>query len=592
MNSEEKESILKICRNYNDIFYIPGDKLSSIKSIPHEIFLKPGSKPVNVKPYRLPQAVKQNINLHVEKLYNDNIIEESISPFNSPLLLVPKKSQNNEKAWRLVVDFRRLNDITEDDIFPLPNISDILDQLGKSNYFTTLDLESGYHQIPLKDSDRPKTAFSTELGHYQFTRMPQGLKGAPATFQRCMNSVLSGLNSVKCFVYLDDIVIYGYDLKNHNDRLVEVFEKFRLFNIKLKLSKCHFLKREISYLGHVISDSGLKPDPGKISAIVNFPKPKNQTQIKSFLGICGYYRRFIHNYAKIAEPLIALLRKNVEFRWTVFCEESFNILKKLLSSPPILQFPDFGKTFYITTDASDIAIGSVLSQQVNDYDLPVAYASRVLNKHERNYSTIEKELLSIVWSVKRFRPYVYGRKFVIRTDHKPLIWLHNCSNPCSRLVHWRIDLSDYDYVIEYKSGVTNSNADALSRVVVTNQVDDNINNRILAVTRSKTKEKDNSESNENNDITNEEINFEIADSEIETNDNYNVAIKKSKTEITDLEEINKIIEEFHNSPLGAHQGVLRTYKRIKSYYSFPKMLNKIKSFIKKCKSCQMNKVAI
>ena len=314
LNSDETNHIFRLCREYNDIFYLPGDKLSFTDAVEHTIPLINNAPIVNVKPYRLPIHQRNEIKKQINKLIDDKIVTPSKSPFNSPLLIVPKKPDpNGERRWRVVVDFRQLNDLTCGDSFPLPNITDILDQLGQSKYFTTLDLASGYHQVALSDEDRQKTAFSTIDGHFEFLRMPFGLKTAPATFQRMMNTVLTGINGIKCFVYLDDIVVYGKSLDDHIERLTAVFDRFRSFNLKLNPIKCVFLSKDVVYLGHRITPSGIFPDEEKIKAILEFPIPKDVKNIRTFLGLCGYYRRFIAQFALIAKPLNDLLKKNTKF---------------------------------------------------------------------------------------------------------------------------------------------------------------------------------------------------------------------------------------------------------------------------------------
>jgi len=589
MNTEEKSSIIKLCREFNDIFFLPGDTLTMTNAGFHHIPLKTDSQPVNVKSYRLPYSAKMEINSQVEKMFKDGIVENSKSPFNSPLLVVPKKSNDETKRWRVVVDFRRLNDLTINDTFPLPNITEILEQLADAVYFTTLDLADGYHQVPLCEEDKEKTAFNTQMGHYHFTRMPFGLKGAPATFQRIMNTVLSGLNGLKCFVYLDDVVVYGYNLLDHNRKLTEVFQSFRNFNLKLQPKKCHFVRKEICYLGHIITSQGIKPDPSKIEAINKYPTPKNAKEIKSFLGLAGYYRRFIKNFSEMAQPMNALLKKNVQFNWDAFCDESFHKLKEMLINPPILQYPNFKKPFFVTTDASDAALGAILSQRIGKDDLPVAYASRALNKAEKNYSTVEKELLAIVFALKRFRPYLYGVNFTIITDHKPLIWLYKSKHLSSRLMRWRIELDEFDFNIIYKPGKYNINADALSRIELETADQSKF---INVVTRSQTKSQTtqpNSTQPLNETITNIRKN-----SSLNQLPNNNQEIPNPDNAITTLENENDIInviKEFHNCPLGGHQGIERTFKRIKCYYYFPRMLTLIKKFIQKCELCQKNKVS-
>ncbi|XP_045456466.1 uncharacterized protein LOC123666419 [Melitaea cinxia] len=373
---------------------------------------------------------------------------------------------SGQRKWRVVIDYRRLNDITIGDSYPIPNISEILDQLGKCKYFSTLDLSSGFHQIKLAEADAPKTAFTVPQGHFEFTRMPFGLKNAPSTFQRLMNTALSGLSGIQCFVYLDDIVIYSFDLETHTKALTNVFDRLRHFNLKLQPEKCEFFRKEVSYLGHIITDEGVKPNPEKTKAVQNFPRPKCRNDIRSFMGLVSYYRRFIPNLSKIAKPLTNLLRKDIEFIWQNEQQLAFEKLKNCLTTAPILAYPDFTQPFNLTCDASNHAISAILSQGPIGKDRPIAYASRTLNKAECNYSVTEKECLAIIWGTKTFRPYLYGNKFNILTDHRPLKWLFNCKDPSSKLVRWRLKLEEFDYNIEYKKGKINSNADALSRFPV------------------------------------------------------------------------------------------------------------------------------
>lgn len=465
LNSEEKFSLLTICEQYSDVFQLEGDKITATTAVTHEIKTSEAVRPIHEKPYRLPQRHRQEITEQMEVLEREGVITPSDSPWNAPLLVVPKKPDvNGVVKYRVCVDFRRLNQVTVGDAFPLPNITDILDQLGKSKYYSTLDLFQGYHQVPMNPADREKTAFSTDKGHFEFLRMPFGLKGAPGTFQRMMNKVLSGLNGLKAFVYLDDIIIYAKDLPDHSQKLTEILERLRQFNLKLQPLKCEFLRKEVTYLGHQITDEGVKPDPKLVECVQNFPVPQNVKGVKSFLGLSGYYRRFIQNYGQIAKPLTSLLKKDVPFKWSDLCQQSFEKLKNLLINYPILQYPDFTRPFNLTCDASNYAIGVVLSQGSIGKDLPIAYASRTLSKAEINYNTTEKELASIVWGVKVFRPYLFGQHFNIITDHQALVWLFNLKDPGSRLTRWRLKLEEHQYTIHYKPGTSNTNADALSRI--------------------------------------------------------------------------------------------------------------------------------
>lgn len=464
-NDEERNKIYNLCKDYKDIFYCDQLPLTFTNQVKHQIRTK-NEDPIYVKQYRQSPAQAEEINRQVNKLLSEDIIQESHSPWSAPVHLVPKKMDaSGEVKYRMVIDYRRLNDITIDDKYPLPNINDLLDKLGKSTYFSTIDLASGYHQIEVEKADRQKTAF-TANGHYEFKRMPFGLKTAPATFQRTMDNVLRGLQGLHCMVYLDDVIVFSTSLEEHIRKLRLIFDRLRLNNLKIQLDKTEFLRKEVLYLGHVITEHGLKPNNDKIEAVLKFPLPKTTTEIKSFLGLVGYYRRFIPDFAKVTKPLTSCLKKRNKIIADKNYIDAFNKCKELLTHAPLLQYPDHDKPFILTTDASNVALGAVLSQGTIGNDKPIAYASRTLSETESRYSTIERELLAIIWAIKHFRPYLYGKKFYIYTDHRPLAWLNSLKDPNSKLTRWRLRLQDYNFEIIYKSGKQNTNADALSRIKV------------------------------------------------------------------------------------------------------------------------------
>jgi len=358
---------------------------------------------------------------------------------------------------------------------------------------------------------------------------------APATFKKLMNSVLSGLTGTRCFMYLDNIVIYARSLEDHNTKLREELDRLRMHKLKLQPDKCEFLRKEVNYLGHQITEAGVRPDPEKVAAIEQFPTPTTVKQLKTFCGMISYYRRFVPNCSWIASPLYKLLKKDAKFVWTEAQENAFQRLKSKLINRPILQYPDFSKEFILTTDASNSGLGAVLSQGPVGHNLPVAYASRSLNNIETHYTTSEKELLAIVWATKYFRPYLYGRRFKIFSDHKPLVWILNVKDRGSRLLRWRIHLAEYDYEITYRRGSQNTNA--------------NVRSRIGSVSK-----------------------------EGDLSDEFDEDRKK------------KILYEFHDSPVGGHRGMNKTYRAIKSQYFWPNMRCEIEEYVKQCRSCQVNKI--
>lgn len=464
LNIEEKKVIHKLCRAYEDIFFKDGQNLTFTNKIKHSIKTT-DDIPTFSKSYRYPYIHKQEVKTQIKKMLEQGVIRPSYSPWSSPIWIVPKKKDASGKVkWRLVIDYRKLNEKTVSDKYPLPNITDVLDKLGRSVYFTTLDLASGFHQIEMNPSDIEKTAFTVEGGHYEYVRMPFGLKNAPSTFQRVMDNVLKDLQGKICLVYLDDIIVFSTSLQEHSENLEKVFKKLREANFKIQLDKAEFLHKEVAFLGHLVTSQGVKPNPDKIKAIQDFPIPRTQKEIKSFLGLLGYYRKFIRDFAKLTKPLTECLKKGKTIELNDRYISAFELSKDLLINDPILQYPDFSKPFILTTDASNFALGAILSQGTIGSDKPICYASRTLTDTETNYSTIEKELLAIVWATKYFRPYLFGHKFKIVTDHKPLQWLMSLKDPNSKLVRWRLKLEEFDYEIVYKKGKLNSNADALSRI--------------------------------------------------------------------------------------------------------------------------------
>lgn len=483
-----KEDMVALCKEYSDIFALNTDKLTtnnfykqSLKLIDHN--------PVYIKNYRVPHVHKTEIKDQVNKMLENDIIEPSTAEYNSPILLVPKKQVSGKKAWRLCVDFRVINqNKLVADKFPLPRIDDILDQLGRAKWFSTLDLKSGFHQIPLEEDSRDVTTFSTDSGSYRFTRLPFGLKISPNSFQRMMSIAFAGITPEKAFLYMDDIIVIGCSKRHHLQNLKNVFETCRKYNLKLNPEKCTFFQNQVTYLGHKITDNGILPDDSKYEVINKYPAPTNADAVKRFIAFCNYYRRFIPNFAEIARPLNQLTRKKVKFVWSPECQMSFATLKSLLLDPKILQYPDFNKQFILTTDASKEACGAILSQECNGQELPVAYASRTFTKGECNKATIEQELASIHWSINYFRPYLYGKKFLVKSDHKPLVYLFAMKNPSSKLTRMRLDLEEYDFEVEYIKGKDNVGADALSRINVEELKEiANESAQILAITRSMTK---------------------------------------------------------------------------------------------------------
>ena len=419
------------------------------------------SPPVRLAPYRLAHAHRGIIEEELKEMQECGIIEPSSSEWASPMVLVKKK----DGTLRLCVDYRRVNAISATDAYPLPRIDDIIDQIGGAKYLTTIDLTKGYWQVPVASSDRGKTAFCTPFGLFQFNVMPFGLQGAPGTFQRMMDGLIRGLSSFSA-AYLDDLVVFSSTWEEHVGHVRAIFERLREAGLTAKLRKCQFGMTNCVYLGHVVGGGFLRPEQSKVDAVRSMPAPQTKTQLRAFLGLSGYYRKFIQNYSTMALPLTDLTKKDRPNRleWTSECDTAFNQLKDQLCSSPVLRSPDFDRGFVLQTDASGRGVGAVLSQ-LDDagQDRPVAYFSRKLLPREEKYSTVEKECLAVKLAIQHFRVYLLGRHFVVQTDHRCLEWLDRIKENNARLTRWSLVLQPYDFKVVYRSGKANDNADGLSR---------------------------------------------------------------------------------------------------------------------------------
>ena len=361
------------------------------------------------------------------------------------------------------MDYRSLNSKTVKDAYPLPRIDDSLDRLRGALWFCTLDLHSGYWQVEMDEADKPKTAFATRNGLFQFTVMPFGLCNSPATFERLMETVLAGLNFNVCLVYIDDIIVFGKTFEETLDNLENVFSKLQNAGLKLKAAKCALFKEEVLFLGYRVSGSGIHTDPQKVAIVEQWPVPIDASEVRSFVGLCGYYRRFIAGFSTLAKPLFRLTEKGREFIWTPECQEAFEMLKKHLATAPILAHPNFSLPFIVDTDASQQGLGAVLSQYIEGQEKVIAYASRTLSKSERKYCVTRKELLAVVFACKHFRHYLYGHKVTVRTDHSALKWLMSFKDPQGQVARWIEFLSTYDLEIHHRACMKHNKADSLSR---------------------------------------------------------------------------------------------------------------------------------
>ena len=418
------------------------------------------AKPIRQPYRRLPIAKREAERAEIKRMLEQNIIEESSSPWASPICLVSKP----DGGVRFCVDFRKLNEVTEKDAFPLPRIDECLDALSGAEFFGTQDLCSGFWQISLdSEEDREKTAFLTSMGLYQFTILCFGLTNAPACFQRLMQEVLRGLQWSECVLFMDDTIVPSKDFEEGLERLTHVWERFSQAGLKLKPSKCLYFQREIRFLGHIVSKDGVRTDPAKTEAIDNWPLPTSAKQMKSFLGLASYYRRFIQGFAVIARPLHQLCDKKVKFQWNKECDQAFKLLKEKLVSAPILAYPIVGEQYVLDTDACDVAVGGVLGQIQDGEEKVIAYYSKALTKSEINYCVTRKELLAVIHGLRKFHCYLYGQKILLRTDNSAVSWIRNLKAPSGQVARWLQELGTYDLDVQHRSATHHRNADALSR---------------------------------------------------------------------------------------------------------------------------------
>nr|XP_043871756.1 uncharacterized protein LOC122760682 [Solea senegalensis] len=463
LEQQQATQLLQVFKETPTLFTANPGKTSYVE---HAIRLKDG-QPIRQRPYRIPQHLVGKLQQEVEEMLRLQVIEPSNSEWCSPVVIVFKK----DGSLRICIDFRKLNSISEFDAYPMPRIDDLLEKIGAAKYITTLDLCKGYWQVPLVRSCRPYTAFRTPAGLYQFTVMPFGLHGAPATFQRLMDKVLEGCDHCSA-AYLDDVVIFSDNWEEHVCDLALVLGKIQKAGLTLNLPKCEWAKRETSYLGYQLGRGEVRPQVDKVEAIQKCPRPRTKKEVRSFLGLAGWYRRFVPQFATIAAPLTELTRKDQKnlVNWSDDCEAAFSTLKAHLCSSPVLRSPDFKQRFLVQVDASAIGLGAVLAQGIPGEECPILYLSRKLQPQETRYSTVEKEGLAIKWTLESLRYYLLGREFDLETDHRALTWINTMKDHNSRLTRWYLSLQPFRFSIRHRSGKINVVADCLSRLPYTDNL--------------------------------------------------------------------------------------------------------------------------
>ncbi|MGH0125867.1 UNVERIFIED_CONTAM: hypothetical protein FKN15_074287 [Acipenser sinensis] len=453
---DQKCELRGLVKQFGDVF---SDLPGRTNMIEHAIITPAGVR-VRERPYRIPESRRGAVGREVGDMLELGVIEPSRSEWSSPIVMVPKK----DGSTRFCVDFRKVNAISKFDAYPMPRVDELLDRLGGARLISTLDLTKGYWQIPLTHSSQEKTAFSTPDGLFHFQTMPFGLHGAPATFQRLMDQVLAPHQQYAA-AYIDDVVIFSSTWREHIIRLSAVLQSLREAGLTANLGKCAFGKQETQYLGFLMGNGRVKPIASKVQALVETAIPRTKPQVRSLLGLAGYYRRFIPEYATIVNPLVELTKKTAPkiVRWTGECQGAFDTIKRRLCQAPALISPDFSKEFILQTDASQIGLGAVLSQQVDGVEHPIIYMSKKLAPREINYSVIEKECLAIKWATHALRYYLLGRSFTLVTDHAPLRWLHTMKDNNARITRWYLALQPFHYTVKHRAGKEHQNADFFSR---------------------------------------------------------------------------------------------------------------------------------
>ena len=458
MVPEEAESVRRLLLKYQHVFSARPDDLGKTELVQHKIDTG-DTRPIKMAPRRIPLAKQADAARCLQEMKEQGIIKASNSPWSAPIVLVKKK----DNTTRFCVDYRALNEVTKRDSFPLPRIDTVLDSLAGSSWFSTLDMKSGYWQVAMDPKDQEKTAFSAADSLWEFSVMPFGLCNSPATFSRLMDQVLHDVPPTSCLKYLDDLVVHGRSFSEVLAHLEEVLQKLEKAGLKLNPKKCQLFQRKVDYLGHVVSAQGVATDPKKIEAVTKWPQPATKTDVRSFLGLCSYYRRFVPSFADIARPLHVLTEERSPFVWTVSCQQAFEALKVALTKTPVLVLPTVDDDFILDTDASNVGIGAVLSRTKDGREQVIAYFSRALSKPERNYCVTRRELLALVKAVHHFHHYLYGRQFTVRTDHSALQWLMKFKTPEGQIARWLQKLQDYDFKILHRAGRKHGNADAMSR---------------------------------------------------------------------------------------------------------------------------------
>lgn len=619
LTDEQKSELHKLLEKYKDVFVTKNDEIGIVPFIQHQIDTGDAA-PIRSKPYRVSIAEQKVIQQLIDEMLQANIIRESRSFWASPVVLVKKKGTSE---LRFCVDYRKLNKITKVDPYPIPNMDSVLETLSGNHWFSKLDVKAMYWQVLMDNASREKTAFVVHCGQYEFNVMPFGLVSAPMTAMRVMNRVTQGMEDCS-FVFYDDILVFTPTFEEHLKQLDKLFNRLEEANIKLNAKKCDLLLKSVHYLGHVVTAQGIEPDPHKVETIRAFPRPKTITDARSFIGMSNFFRRYIKDFALIARPIHETIKINQPFKWTDKAQDAMDTLKAKLMSPPILVHFDLQGDLTIRCDASGFGLGAILMQRSIDPTKSgvIAYDSKTLSKSESNYSTTKKECLAVVYAVKHWRRYLYGKHFDVVTDHHALCWLMQTKDHTNLLMRWALILQEYNFTIKYESGKTHGDADCLSRYPLSDKdnedVDDDVPTwPIHSVGRSKATAK------HPNRVISELAQpvFDIAKEQahdtfcgpilgqLQRQDLPNKIRKKYKHYLVDASILYRqsrvnskrlllvlpksmrefVLKEAHDQPIGGHFGIKRTLAAIKLRFYWPTLDRDVYAYIKSCDPCQRKK---
>ncbi|KAL7304725.1 hypothetical protein TKK_0002964 [Trichogramma kaykai] len=544
--------------------------------------------PIKHKLRRMTEPMLGEARNTVTKWHKEGIIEPSASDFRSAPVLVKK----SDGGYRMCIDFRDLNARTVKDAYPEANMDMILDRLRNARFISTIDLKAAFLQVPLNKESRKYTAFAVPgSGLWQFLRMPYGLSNSPSTFSRLVDALFGPAYEPHIFAYLEDVIVVTDTFADHLKWLRFALSRLVDAGLQINREKCHFCRPRVLYLGFQLDHEGLRPDPERIQPVVNYPAPTNVKQLRRFLGMVGWYARFIARDSEIKAPLTKLLKKTEEWKWGEEQQTAFERLKSALTSAPVLARPDFSKPFKVQCDASGVAVGAVLTQEQEDGEHPIVYASRSLAGAERNYSTTEKECLAVLWSIRKFRPYIEGYRFVVITDHSALKWLRNLKDPTGRLARWALEMQQWDFVIEHRKGALHHLPDALSRVFTDEDGEVRVCSSAEITDEWYLRMIDEVEKHparypqwrvDEGKLYRFKRNS-LLDPVVGREGDWKLVVPEEWKE--------RILRDSHNEPATGHLGVEKTYDRVAQEYFWRGCYHDVEEYVRRCDLCQRNKVS-